>query len=90
MGRRGGEVEGLFCSLYTMYLRGSGAYKRGELNLGFTVSSNLSRELCRIQSELKTDQITPKQVGDRRVLQTARKSKKSKVILTMTINAKSQ
>ena len=55
-----------------------------------TISANLSRELFRIQSELKTDQITPKQVGDLRVLQTARKSKENKVILTMTINAKSQ
>ena len=88
--KAGGEVGELFCSLYTMYLRGVGAYKRGELNRGFTVSSNLSRELCRIHSELKTDQITPKQVGDLRVLQTARKSKENKVILTMTINAKSQ
>ena len=54
------------------------------------VSANLSRELFRIQSELKTHQITPKQVGDLRVLKTARKSKEKKVILTMTINAKSQ
>ena len=76
--------------LLPVYLGRGGAYKRGELNRGFTVSSDLSRELFRIQSELKTDQITPKQVGDLRVLQTARKSKKSKVILTMTINAKSQ
>ena len=73
-----------------VYLGRGGAYKRGKLNRGFTVSSHLSRELFRIQNELKTDQITPKQVGDLRVLQTERKSKKSKVILTMTINAKSQ
>ena len=65
-------------------------YLRGALNRGFTVSANLSRELFRIQSQLKTHQITSKQVGDLRVLQTARKSKKNKVILTMTINAKSQ
>ena len=37
----------------------------------------------------KTDQITAKQVGDLRALLTARKSK-GNVILTMTINAKSQ
>ena len=73
--------------LLPVYLWGGGG---GGLNRGFTVSSNLSRELFRIQSELKTDQITPKQVGDLRVLQTARKSKENKVILTMTINAKSQ
>ena len=49
----------------------------------------LSRELFRIQSELEAGQIIPKQVGDLRALLTARKSKE-KVILTMTINAKSQ
>ena len=54
------------------------------------MSVNLSRELFRIQSELKTDQITLKQVGDLRVLLTARKRKENKAILTMTINAKSQ
>ena len=73
-----------------VYLGRGGAYKRGKLNRGFTVSSNLSRELFRIQSELKTDQITPKQVGDLRALRTARKRKENQVILTMTINAKSQ
>ena len=81
-GRGGGY---LFCS--PVYW---GAYKRGELNRGFTVSANLSRELFRIQRELKTGQITPKQVRDLRALQTARMSNENKVILTMTINAKSQ
>ena len=81
-----------FIILLPVYLGGGGggSYKRGELNRGFTVSANLSRELFRIQSELKTHQITPKQVGDLRILQTARNSKKNKVILTLTINAKSQ
>ena len=73
-----------------VYLGRGGAYKRGELNRGFTVSANLSRELFRIQRELKTGQITPKQVRDLRALQTARMSNENKVILTMTINAKSQ
>ena len=50
----------------------------------------LSRELSRIQNQLKKDRITPKQVGDLQALPTARKSKENKVILTMTINAKSQ
>ena len=85
--KAGGEVGVII--LLPVYLGRGGAYKRGELNRGFTVSSDLSRELFRIQSELKTDQITPKQVGDLRALLTARKSK-GKVILTMTINAKSQ
>ena len=49
----------------------------------------LSHELFRIQSELEAGQIIPKQVRDLRALLTARKSKE-KVILTMTINAKSQ
>ena len=86
--KAGGEVD-LIISL-PVYLGRGGAYKRGKLNRGFTVSSNLSRELFRIQNELKTDQITLKQVGDLRVLQTAKKSKGNKVNLTMTINAKSQ
>ena len=73
-----------------VYLGRGGAYKRGKLNREFTVSSNLSRELFRIQNELKTDQITPKQVGDLRALRTARKREENQVILTMTINAKSQ
>ena len=87
--KAGGEVGVII--LLPLYLGGGGgAYKRGELNRGFTVSANLWRELLRVQRELKTHQITPKQVGDLRVLQTARKSKENKVILTMTINAKSQ
>ena len=88
--KTGGEVG--FIILLPVHLggRGGGSYKRGELNRGFMVSANLSRELFRIQSELKTHQITPKQVGDLRILQTARNSKKNKVILTLTINAKSQ
>ena len=49
----------------------------------------LSRELFRIRSELKTDRITSKQVGDHQAFLTTRKSKE-KMILTMTINAKSQ
>ena len=68
-----------------------GFIRQGSLIEDFnTIPANLSRELFRIQSELKTDQITLKQVGDLRVLLTARKRKENKVILTMTINAKSQ
>ena len=71
--------------LLPVYLGGRG-YKRGELIRGFTVYSNLSRELFRIQSELKAS----KQEGDLRALLTARKGKENKGILTMLINAKSQ
>ena len=82
--RKAGERWGqLFCSLYTWE-----AYKtRGTQS---RIYGELSRELCRIHNELKTDQITSKQVGDLQALPTARKSKENKVILTMTINAKSQ
>ena len=66
---------------------GGGLIREGSLIKDFnTVSANLSRELFRLQSELKT----LKQVGDLRALLTARKTKENKVILTMTINAKSQ
>ena len=88
--KREGRREEIIILLPVYLGERGGSYKRGELNRGFMVSANLSRELFRIQSELKTHKITPKQVGDLRILQTARNSKKNKVILTLTINAKSQ